>query len=62
MSEIIAEAIGGADVLQQLIDTYTPFVDEAKIHLNDDGLGVRAVDPTTDSLDDVFCESKEESA
>lgn len=45
MSEIIAEAIAEKRVLQQLIDTYTPFVNEAKLHFGDDGIHVRTVDP-----------------
>jgi len=45
MSEIVAEAIGPKSVPQWLLDVYLPLVDEAKVHFNDDGIAVRAVDP-----------------
>lgn len=45
MSEIIAEFTVDAAVLEQYVETLTPLVDEAKIHVNDDGLAARVVDP-----------------
>jgi proliferating cell nuclear antigen len=45
MSEIIAEFIVESSILKQYVGTFTPLVDEAKIHVNDDGLLGRVVDP-----------------
>lgn len=44
MSEVVFDAVADRDVPQQFIDTFTPLVDEAKIHFNDDGIHTRAVD------------------
>ena len=45
MSEIVAEGTGNADVVETLLDVFTPLVSESKIHFNDDGINIRAVDP-----------------
>lgn len=45
MSEIIAEAIAEKRVPQKLLDVFTPLVSECKMHFNDDGIHVRAVEP-----------------
>lgn len=45
MSEIIAEFIVESSILKQYVGTFTPLVSEAKIHVNDDGLLGRVVDP-----------------
>lgn len=38
-------AIAEASVIQDLIDTVTVLVEESKVHLNEDGVTIRAVDP-----------------
>jgi proliferating cell nuclear antigen len=43
--EIVAEGIIQADILQQYVDTLRALVDECKIHFEDGGLTVAAVDP-----------------
>jgi proliferating cell nuclear antigen len=45
MSEILVEAIAEKRVPQALVDTFTPIVSECKMHFNDDGIHVRAVEP-----------------
>lgn len=44
MSEVVFDAIASQKVPQHLVDLFTPIVDEAKIHFNDDGIHIRAVD------------------
>lgn len=44
MSEILVEAVAEKRVPQQLVNTFSPLVNEAKIHFNDDGIHMRAVD------------------
>jgi proliferating cell nuclear antigen len=43
--DTVFHGIIAAGTLQQFVDTLTPLVDEARVHINDDGLVVRAVDP-----------------
>lgn len=45
MSEIVASGIINAGILEDWIDTFTPLVNEGKVHFNDDGLTARVVDP-----------------
>jgi len=45
MSEIVAEGVANPDVPETLIDVFLPLVSESKIHFNDDGINIRAVDP-----------------
>jgi len=45
LSEIIADMIVDSDALTQFVETFTPLVDECKVHINDDGLLGRVVDP-----------------
>ena len=44
-SEIIAELTVAQSVLQQYVDTLTPIVDEAKLHISAEGVTARVVDP-----------------
>lgn len=44
MSEVVVDAIADRDVPQTLVETFTPIVDESKIHFDDDGVHMRAVD------------------
>lgn len=45
MSDAVASGIIDAGTLQSFVDVLTPIVDESKIHFNDDGLQVSAVEP-----------------
>jgi proliferating cell nuclear antigen len=53
MSEIIVDAIAEKHVPQQLFDVFTPLVTEAKIHFNNDGIHMRAVDPANIAMNYV---------
>jgi len=44
MSEIIVDAVAEKAAPEQLLDTLTPLVTECKMHFNDDGVTVRAVE------------------
>ena len=46
MSEVVFDAIAEKEVPQRLLDVFTPIVDEAKLHFNDDGIHTRAVGPS----------------
>ena len=46
-------AIVSADTLQSTIDSVGVLVDECKIHLNEDGLAIRAVDPANVGMVDL---------
>lgn len=45
MSEIVAEGLSDPDPPETLIDVFLPIVSESKMHFNDDGINIRAVDP-----------------
>lgn len=46
-------AIVGADTLGSTLDSVSVLVDECKIHLNEDGLAIRAVDPANVGMVDL---------
>lgn len=45
MSTIVATAITETTPIQDLVDTFSPLVGEFRMHYNDDGIHVRAIDP-----------------
>ena len=47
------KAIVSADTLRDTLDSVSVLVDECKIHLNDDGLEIRAVDPANVGMVDL---------
>ncbi|WP_435359809.1 DNA polymerase sliding clamp [Haloarchaeobius sp. DFWS5] len=47
------KAIVSADTLKTTLDSVSVLVDECKIHLNDDGLEIRAVDPASVGMVDL---------
>ncbi|MEF8882533.1 MAG: DNA polymerase sliding clamp, partial [Halapricum sp.] len=50
-------AIVSADTLQATLDSVSVLVDECKIHLEDDGLEIRAVDPANVGMVDLRLDS-----
>jgi len=51
-------AIVSADTLQATLDSVGVLVDECKIHLNDDGLVIRAVDPANVGMVDLTLDAE----
>ena len=51
-------AIVSADTLQATLDSVGVLVDECKIHLNDDGLAIRAVDPANVGMVDLTLDAE----
>jgi len=47
------KAIVSAEILQETLDSVGVLVDECKIHLNEDGLAIRAVDPANVGMVDL---------
>jgi len=47
------KAIVDAETLQEALDSVSVLVDECKIHLNEDGLAIRAVDPANVGMVDL---------
>ncbi len=47
------KAIVDAETLQEALDSVSVLVDECKIHLNEDGLAIRAVDPANVGMVDM---------
>ena len=47
------KAIVSADTLQETLDSVSVLVDECKIHLDEDGLSIRAVDPANVGMVDL---------
>ena len=50
-------AIVSADTLQAALDSVSVLVDECKIHLEDDGMEIRAVDPANVGMVDLRLEA-----
>jgi len=53
MSEIIFEATADKSGPQKLVETFDPLVSEVKMHFNDGGISVRAVDPANVGMIDA---------
>jgi proliferating cell nuclear antigen len=47
------QAIANAETIQETLEPVSVFVDECKIHLNEDGLAIRAVDPVNVGMVDL---------
>lgn len=53
MSDVPVRAIAAPNVTTDLLDVFTPLVDEAKLHFNDDGITTSAVDPANVAMHHV---------
>lgn len=53
MSEIIFEAVADKSAPQALVETFDPLVSEVKMHFNDEGVQVRAIDPANVGMIDA---------
>jgi len=53
MSEIIFEAVADKSAPEALVETFDPLVSEVKMHFNDGGIEVRAVDPANVGMTDA---------
>src|SRR6056297_1705881 len=51
------KAIVSADTLKETLDSVSVLVDECKIHLDEDGLSIRAVDPANVGMVDLSLDS-----